>query len=565
MIESLAQSRLVKRKAGSKATKRKVDLLEWAKENRPFLIPGRAFDLANHAFLVEPYKVCTDAPSVTFLKASQVGISELMLSDALYGCDVLGATSLYVFPTDTHVSDFSMARLGPAIQASDYLAELVVSAEKKGADRVTLKRIRDRFLYFRGAQIKPDGRSTSLKSIDADRIFADELDEWDKRALEIARKRIGHSSIGHERLASTPTYPGIGVHDQWQQTDMRRWFLRCERCNEWQYLTIDHFVQSWDSLDRPIEYSADPLCEQCDRPLNRLAAGEWVAEKPEVDRVGYQITKLFSPFADIAKIIGKLKSVDESVRKEVYNQDLAEVYTPKGAGITDDVLDACRREPGQRRGRAFMGIDVGRVLHIIVRQEEATETGERMQLLAQTATWDEAKAIIDRYNPATVVIDALPETTKARELQAACRPGQVWLSYYRETSKDEEPTKWNRDERIVLSDRTRTLDATYGRFADNTNTLPVNVRDIADYYKQLKAPVRRLESTKTGDVVRYVENGADHYAHAENYCTIASMRPAVVQTPTTGGNRAIVAVAPSPTGQQSAARTLPAMVGRGRR
>ena len=47
------------------------------------------------------------------------------------------------------VSDFAAARLGPAIEASPYLQALITPAGgqgKRGADRIQLKRVGDRFL-----------------------------------------------------------------------------------------------------------------------------------------------------------------------------------------------------------------------------------------------------------------------------------------------------------------------------------------------------------------------------------------------------------------------------------
>ena len=71
------------------------------------------------------------------------------------------------------------------------------------------------------------------------------------------------------------------------------------------------------------------------------------------------------------------------------------------------------------------------------------------------------------------------------------------------------------------------MDDTFSRFVLQTSTLPANARDVADYYDQMKAPVRVLEQASDGNKVpRYVETGADHYAHAENYCAAAFEAPA---------------------------------------
>ncbi len=177
-----------------------------------------------------------------------------------------------------------------------------------------------------------------------------------------------------------------------------------------------------------------------------------------------------------------------------------------------------------------MGVDVGKVLHGVIRGPVEPTTGETPQLWAgEIDTWDELGRLLRRFKVRTLVIDALPETTKAREFQAQFKPGVVWLAYYAggdEGSKRSEPAQWDEPNGIVNLDRTRSLDATFSRFYEGLNTLPANARNIKDFYVHLKAPVRTLETKRNGiTVARYVETGPDHLAHAENYCLAARSAP----------------------------------------
>lgn len=523
------------KEAAAKRAEKGLPLLDWMQRYRTELKPGIPFDLDSHAYLRAIYE--ETAQRVVLYKSGQAGISEFLISYALWCCDQRDATTLYVFPTDTHVSDFSAARLGPAIETSDYLAGIVVEGNaaggKRGADRVTLKRVRDRFLYFRGGQVKPSGQAPQLKSVDADVLILDEVDEIDPRAPAIARKRLGHSSIAEERAASTPTFAGRGIHAEWLESDQREWFVRCWHCGNRQPLTIHDIVTQWDSLDRPVEWhgqregKAYCACRKCSRAIDRFGKGEWVATNQGAETVGYHVTKLFSPLADIDAIVQSLRSTDETKRRECFNQDLGEPYTPRGGGLSDAVLDECRADYGHAidpKRPCYMGVDVGSLLHIVVRQAPDKETGQRRQLFAgNVVSFEELQRLWQWHKPVVTVIDALPETRKAREFQADKAPGRVWLAYYAGDSKAEEPAAWNDDKRIVTIDRTRSLDATFARFFDRENTLPANARDIADYYAHLKAPVRVVEKTATGETAQYIESGPDHYAHAENYCAVASL------------------------------------------
>lgn len=523
----------------------RLSLLEWMWRYRKELAPGRPFDLDNHVYLRAIYE--EQAQVVVLCKSSQAGASEYLISYILHACDQRDATGLYVFPTDGHVSDFSAARLGPAIESSDYLADIVVEGRsqepgpegarlrKRGADRVTLKRVRDRFLYLRGGTVKADGKAPQLKSIDADVLILDEVDELDPRAPAIAVKRLGHSAIAEQRWVSTPMYPGSGIHAKWLESDQRLWHLRCINCGEWQSPSIEQVVTEWDELGRPVVWHGQPdgraylACRKCGREVDRLGQGEWVATYPEREIVGYHITKLFTAQTELIQIVHNLDTTDETKRREAYNQDLGLPYRPRGGGLDAETLDACREEYGHGPYLVlpcYMGVDVGKMLHVVIRSALDPATGKRRQLFAGEVRWQDLGDLMRQYNPRTVVMDALPETTKAREFQAMYNRGRVWLAYYTTQPvgiKKERFVQMDWKGLKVDVDRTRSLDETMARFRDQTNSLPANARSIRDYYSHLLAPVRVFEQDAKGtEVAKYIESGPDHYAHAENYCTAAS-------------------------------------------
>jgi hypothetical protein len=535
----------LRRRQGPVAARGPVGLLDWTQRYRALLKPEMPLDFGRHPFLVDLYR-CPARRMVVY-KASQLGASEYAVSYALHAADQRKATVLYVFPTDTHVSDFSSARIGPAIEASPYLASIVVDATgvdgKRGADRVTLKRVRNRFLYLRGAKVTPAGLAPQLKSIDADVLILDEVDEMDSRAPSIAVKRLGHSRIAEERYISTPTFPGMGIHAAWLESDQRLWHVRCEHCGERQPLAIGSVVEAWDQLGRPVawhgqaEGTAWAACRRCGQALDRPGPGEWVATYPGREVAGFHLTKLFSPTTSLWDLVQAFNTTDETKRREAWNQDLGEPYTPRGGQLTDETLDALRREYGHGPApelRPVAGVDVGKVLHVVIRGPLGRDGKLSRQLWAGETTWDELPGLLRMYRVRLTVMDALPETTKARELQAWLPVGSLWLAYYAaQGTKRQEAAIWDAKELVVHLDRTRTLDQMYGRFYDGTATLPAHARDVRDYYAHLKAPIRVMEegAPGQGQVVRYVETGPDHLAHAENYCLVAeSAQPATAMS-----------------------------------
>lgn len=537
----------------------RIDLLEWMGKFRPLLTAGRPFDLHGHEYLRAIY--ADDAQEVRYKKAAQVGISEYLISWMLYMAAERDCTGFYVMPTDGHVSDFSAARLGPAIDplVSPKLAALITSGSggKRGADKVTLKRVGNRFIYFRGGQIQDradagHGRrqqSAQLKSVDGDTLVLDELDELDARVPPIARKRLLHSDVAGVRIASTPTYAGMGISESYDETDQREWMMRCISCGERQVLALVNLVLEWDALERPVSWygkdQGEPYvaCRKCNKPLDRAGPGEWVPLYPGRRIHGYHITGLISVRKPLQPMIDGLMSVDETTRKETFNQDLGLSYTPsESEKLTESTLNACGRQYalGPTAGEiTYMGIDVGRVLNIVIRGKEP-DGNRPLRYAGQHEGFDEALRLVERFKCKTVVIDALPETRKARELQKRLSRLQCWIAYFGDQpkgAKTEQPAHWNARELEVDIDRTRAMDATLALFANAAmldengvylpgNTLPGNARAIRDYYAQMMAPSRILtEDAKGNKIAVYVATQPDHFAFAELYCAMAYLCP----------------------------------------
>lgn len=516
------------------------DLLGWTIINRRMLAPNVPFRLENHLYLRGIYEC--GAQRMVIMKAGQVGVSEYAVSRAFFTCDVLGGNVFYVMPTDDDVSDFSQMRFTTALEASAYLRGLVSEAgddkKRQQIDRVSMKRVGDNFIVFRGGRVDKEGKARQLKAVPADLVIRDERDEMDKRVREISNKRLGHSLLKQELDISTPSWVGSGIDVDWQECDQREWFVACPHCGLRQELLIEGVVVEWDGLARPVAWHgmdkgrAFVACLKCGKELDRLGRGEWVARFPGREVAGFRPTKLFSAQTELIEVVNNLRTTDEGRRKEAWNQDLGRPYRMTGTSINAEVLDKCRRE--YAHGPAgetlvFMGVDVGAVFHVVIRGDANGERGERRQLWAGIV--DSTAAVVNLarlYRVSRMVIDGLPETRESRKIQGALDRGIVWLAYYNLDSKYREDAQWNPAEGVVNADRTRSLDLTFSRFVEGMNTLPAGIRGVADYYDHLQAPGRQMVESGGRVVARYVEDGPDHFAHAENYCTLASLAPPAV-------------------------------------
>lgn len=515
-----------------------LDLLTWSFLHRQYLRPNVHFSLHDHLYLKGMYLEA--GREVIFMKAGQIGISELLISYAIHGCDERASDVLYMMPTIRDVSEFSQSRFGPALEASPYLDGIVVGSGRttRGADKVSMKRIRYNWLYLRGGNVDQRGGASQLKSIPVDILIGDEIDEMDNRAMPIARKRLGHSPIKEVRQASTPSYHGVGIHEEWEGSDQREWHVPCPHCGHKQQLLIDNVVEEWDALGRPFVWHGQEegrawiACVKCGKEMNRLSMGEWVPTYPGRDVIGYHPTKLMAAHTPLIDVVRNLQTIDETERKEAVNQDLGLPHTPKGGRLERTDLDACRREyaHGPVDGiPAYMGVDVGKALHVVIRQRQDKEGNKKQLFAGAVVSFDDVGRLMKKYGVKTCVIDALPETRSARAFQAGFRDKAVWLCYYvgGDTGvKKTAAVDWDYRNGIVNADRTRTLDSMYAGFYDESNILPAAARNIPDYYDHMVEMIRTIEKKPDGtSVARYVREKDDHFAHAENYAAIAALRP----------------------------------------
>src|SRR2546427_7704 len=94
-----------------------------------------------------------------------------------------GLNVIYYFPTKTDVLDFSKSRVAPLLADNPFLGRLITDTDTAG-----LKRIGSAHLYLRGMQ-----STVGLKSVPADMLVFDELDEATPEARSLAKERLAHS------------------------------------------------------------------------------------------------------------------------------------------------------------------------------------------------------------------------------------------------------------------------------------------------------------------------------------------------------------------------------------
>jgi hypothetical protein len=504
-----------------------LSLLDWAKENRSF--KGKPFSLDGHEYLRELYERPFDGYDYLVLeKAAQMGASELAMTEVLWFCDRYPRTkTIYFMPSDELVRDFSHDRIKPVISASPRLSKIVGGVfNDNGIENVGLKHIGHSSLYMRGMFAK-----SKTKSIPADFIVFDELDEAKRSNKQQAIERLSHSDYQYVLELSTPTLPGYGIDEEWQDTDQRYWHLAC-RCPEG--VVLEDTFPNCVGLRDGRYFLMCPTCGKENlHPCEPARRGEyrgWFPKFPEREKRGYHLTQLFSVYIPLSKIMALWDSGRD--REEFYNSKLGMPFAGDRMPLTLDVLRACgggsypfidRREVAS--DRIFIGADQGLTLHVVVTKEEANGSRRTLWLerISGMNPFNRLSELIERFKPTCTVVDAMPNSVPARELCYKHR--NTYRCFYNDTAKD--PFNFDLDNRKVNANRTHMLDQMVQDWQQRKYVVPDDRPEVEVAFAHLRSLAKLLETNPDTGISRWVYKhlGEDHYAHAYNYERIAASYP----------------------------------------
>lgn len=280
---------------------------------------------------------------VIVMKGVQLGFSESGLNTVGCFMDIAPCPIMYVMPTLDMAKSISETRLKPMIENCANLNDKVAPTRTRDAGNTTLKK------SFPGGFIKLAGANSaaSLRSMPVRTLILDEADAYplnldgEGSPVALADKRT--STYGARRkiyMLSTPTIHLTSVIErEFLNTEQRYWYVPCPSCGAMQKL---EWLQLRWQPKRPetVRYH----CAHCDFPIEErhktrmLAAGDWVAEHPELqrpNRMGFHINALYSPLGWLSwsKIVSDYEDKalkDENEMRVHVNTILAETIKEKG-------------------------------------------------------------------------------------------------------------------------------------------------------------------------------------------------------------------------------------------
>ena len=406
-------------------------LLDQVAKNDPFLwiyrnVPnehGKPLEFNRRPYLKD---ILQDfSPHIVYKKSAQVGITMCGgIAKCLYALDKLGITGIYTFPTATAVSDFSKARFRNIIHNSRYLSAKIGSIDNQG-----LVQVGNAFLYFRGAS-----KDTQAISVPSDLNIHDELDFSDESIREIYSARLDASSFlwegreqnGWEWDFSTPTLPRYGVSALYDDSDQHEWWVRCHRCRRRQRVNFFRNMRTKKKSDRFFG------CLKCDKELDRTQ-GWWDPLSPGARIRGYHITQPMCAYVSAQRMWNQwiqAKKTPEGKRK-FYNFNLGLDYEDGTETVTKTLVLSRVVESKPIRGRIYMGVDQGDLLHVVV--SKVIDNVRRIIWADTIASFTHLERLIEHYEPVVCVIDSQPNHHNAKYL--ARTRHNVYACYYTQVNK----------------------------------------------------------------------------------------------------------------------------------
>jgi len=480
---------------------------------------GKPLSFDDRPYLVGIYQ--DQYPNIVYTKSAQIGVSERLISEAVWLAEQRGLNSMFVTPAQSQLQDFVQARLNPVLEMSEYLRTRIEDDDIK-TRKLGLKKIGRGHIYFRGSQ-----NQKQIISVDADMVMLDERDRFVEDNVPFIDKRLLASTLKWRREASTPTLPNWGIHKAYLESDQRVWQVQCKKCKLWQEIDFFKSVDMKDKICR---------CIECKKPIDRLSQnGRWFIQNPSSLIHGYKISGLYNPMATIPDLIKKYRKAQVtgfSALQQFFNQDLGLPYEVEGQRITVQELDACQKDylfPFKDVNEIFAGVDVGPELsHVTVLKRK--ENNQFQLIWAGNVSnffgpQDSIEQVMKVYNVKVCVIDKKPETSKVQEL-ITMFPSKVYAAIYSTSDFSvQEYTIWDDVKFEVRLDRTISLDYLIADIQNKKLELPRNINTVSDFYDQLRASTRITEKNNRGqNISRWIEKGADHYFHSLNYARVAQSR-----------------------------------------
>jgi hypothetical protein len=494
------------------------DSMIWANTHKINLRDGYKFSLDGMGYILDI--IDCDKKVSHCKKGAQMCLTTGMFLDAVHACKFrrFDQNIMYMMPTVTAVERLSKVSFDPIFQYNPWIMT-------KGDTNTTMCReVNGRSIVMVGAQPKKVGGSgtkdtDNLRSIPCDEIMRDEIDLMDPDMVYMSKQRMRRSKFGIERNFGSPTYPDYGIDALYEQSDQRKWQIKCGGCGKYTCLG-DSFPNSIIQKDGKWRRS----CIHCKKEIY-VKNGSWKADFPDRREAGFWASGLLSPLADLDEYMYQYHNID-GARMSEFMRSVLGIATTESESQLDitTVLSRCTNDHNQMVsiGETAMGVDIGKEIHVAIGHRTARDAWDVLKV-CRVNDLHELHDVALKMNVKSAVIDSGPHDHGVREFQQK-EPYTVYLCQYSET-KPGKP-KFDPKTGMVCVNRNEWCDKVHEIFMNNKVRIPRPSVEIQEFASELTKTAKTfIENPDTGlKKPRWIKLGADHYYHAMLYFLLASNR-----------------------------------------
>ncbi len=521
-----------------------VDCGYWAFLKKIRLQAG-LFTFEGREYQLEP--MSSSSRRMCYLKAAQsFGATEMEILKDLHGMiyDHFPLGVLHTFPTNDEVGEFSKSRFKPLIAANREAIGKYVKAQKGSTDTNSLKKVKNSFLFLRGARLSEkvgdSTESTSSKTagFSVDKCVFDEVDYMDMDVIEKFKGRMGESLVKKEVYLGNPSHEDFGIHLIFQQSDQRYWFRKCD-CSglistEVATTSRGNWTCAEKSFPQCVKIRSDGTgyigCDKCGKKIPTWAgegSAEWVPDYPDKSNYmhGYMASQLMSLRNDPAEILEDFINPPFGNLADVYRLRLGKPYSNRDEKLRKgDVLANCGSDSPavSHLGPCAMGVDVGKIKHVVIGIKTSKDRYEIIKT-CKVKSFRDVYDLARRYNVKSDVVDIRPYEDEARAYQKSTKH-RTFLCEYSDTQIVE--ATFNDNTGIVKVHRTGIFDQSHRLLSQGNIRLPYQCPETEEFARQCCNCAKFEEKDKRKGIIvfRYKPTGdrQEHFRNALNYFLLAA-------------------------------------------
>lgn len=291
---------------------------------------------------------------VVVMSCAQIGKSEVLNNIIGYHIDQDPAPILMVQPILDTAEAYSKDRIAPMLRDTPALAAKLGQARSRDSGVTLLHKI------FPGGHLTLAGANSpaSLASRPIRIVLCDEVDRYPMSAgaegdpVSLAKQRARTFWNRKLVLTSTPTLKGFSrIEAAWEESDKRRFFVRCPHCGEEQHLVWSQVHWPKGEPDKALYCCVEcgVAWQEADRH-RAVKKGRWIATAPFKGIAGFHLNQIYSPWVTLPELAVDFVAASKSpeLLKTFVNTVLGESWEDQGQRVSGDDLSARLEDWGDK-------------------------------------------------------------------------------------------------------------------------------------------------------------------------------------------------------------------------